>query len=376
MDGKVNFFPVIIFLFAGLIFALVSCHVARSIYWNVTDLNDYKKFPVDTLIKSDHPWKFHEAQDSKKIRNSINNRFPADSVSFNELLQRNNTVAFLIIRNDTIIDERYFNGYSRTSILPSFSIAKSFVSALVGVAIEEGNIKSLDQSIKEFLPELKDSGMIKVTLKNLIEMRSGLDYNEAYLNPFGEVAKFYYGLNLRKYVYQLKTASEPGHSYRYQSANTQLLAMAIENTTGKTLHQYFQEKIWNLLGPEYEASWSFDSYRDHEVKAFCCFNGRITDFAKFGRLFLNQGNWNGKTVIPSSWVSESLTISNNSRDSDSIPYTYGWRVTRSGDFFAKGVGGQYLYICPHHHILILRFGSQYGTIHWVDFMEKICHNQP
>lgn len=374
MAGRKEF---LLFYYISLLFflfLLVSCHVVRSVYWNVTDLNDYKKFPADSLKRPEQPWSFYECQEPIQENFHEAAGCAKDSTSFDNFLQENGTVAFLIIRNDTILSERYYKGYSRASILPSFSIAKSFVSALVGVAIEDGYIQSLDQSIMDFLPELSDPEMKKVTIKNLLEMRSGLNYQEGYLNPFGEVAKFYYGLNLRRYTTNLKTAGEPGLAYQYQSANTQLLAMAIESATGKPLSQYFQEKIWSLLGPEYDASWSIDSKRDHEVKAFCCFNARITDFAKFGRLFLNEGNWNGHQVVQSSWINESLTISNDSRDADGIPYTYGWRVTLSGDFFAKGVGRQYIYACPHRHLLILRFGSKYGNASWVELMEKISHS--
>jgi len=363
MAGR-NCFSFIRFVFfSGILTSLLSCHVVRSVYWNVADLQDYKKFPADTLFHSQTSWVFYDSYGPVR----------SDSLRFDSLLEQNKTVAFLMVKNDTVIYERYFRGFSRTSTLPSFSIAKSFVSALLGIAMEEGYIRSIDQPITDFIPQLSDEGMKKVTLKNLLEMRSGLNFNEGYANPFGIVTKYYYGLNLRKYTLKLKTATEPDSLYQYQSANTQLLAMAIENATGRPLTQYFQEKIWHFIGIENDASWSYDSKKDHEVKAFCCLNASVLDFAKFGRLILNQGLWNGQEIIPSKWVKESFRIQNNSKDSEGYAYTYGWRVTPEGDFYAKGVGGQYLYVCPHHRMLILRFGSKYENMAWPPFFRKLCH---
>ena len=156
-----------------------------------------------------------------------------NSTSLEDFLESNHTKAFLIIRNDTIIYEKYFGGFDHTTIFPGFSITKSFLSAMVGIAIEENYIKSIYQPVTDFLPELKDKKFKKVTIEDLLNMRSGIRFVEGYSNPFGGMAKFYYGRNLRKYTLKLKIESEPGKEYKYQSANSQLLAMVVEKSHRK-----------------------------------------------------------------------------------------------------------------------------------------------
>ncbi|MEI7983558.1 MAG: serine hydrolase, partial [Bacteroidota bacterium] len=220
----------------------------------------------------------------------------------------------------------------------------------------------------------KDAGFRNVTFKDLLEMRSGISFTEGYSNPFGSMAKFYYGLDLKKYTLALKIQDSAGAYYNYQSANTQLLAMALEKATGKSLSRYLEEKIWQPMGAEYPATWSVDSKSDQQIKAFCCINARAIDFAKFGQLFLDRGKTGEMSVIPTSWVSESLTIQTDSRDSEGIPYTYHWRVTEDGDFFAKGILGQYIYVCPEKRIVIVRFGKKSADISWARYFRNLTRD--
>jgi len=370
MYGK-SFFTITLLLFTLSLF-WSSCYFTRSIIYNTPSLDDYKKFPEETIERSANPWSFKERPGDVDPGMPVIIQNGNVICSFDRFLEQRQTVAFLLVRNDTIIYERYFKGYSRTSILPSFSVAKSFISALVDIAIKDGTIKSINQSITDFLPELADPGFQGISLKDLLEMRSGIDFNEDYLNPAGGIAKFYYGRNLRAFCLRLKISDKAGEVYKYQSANAQLLALAIERATGKSIPVYFDEKIWKPLGAQYDATWNLDSPRNKEVKAFCCLNARAVDFAKFGRLYLNSGLWNGDSVVSSNWVRESLTIQNDSRDSEHYPYTYSWRVTAGGDFFAKGVGGQYIYVCPHNNTIIVRFGKKYAHIPWPAVFEKLC----
>ena len=362
-DNRVISRLVFLMLISILIFT-TSCHVVRYVWWNYADIHDSEKFPVIPVSKAAFSKSFIHSDSDIKI--SLPDSFNQTDhiLSFETFLEKNNTVAFLIIRNDSLIYERYFDGFSRESVLPSFSLAKSFVSAMVGIAIEEGKIRSVDQPVTDFIPELADTGFRKVTLKDLLEMRSGIRFNEGYSSPFGEMGKFYYGLNLLRYTLRLKTQIPPGEVYNYQSANTQLLAIVLERTTGMNLPDYFGEKIWKPMGSEYPASWSVDSKRNNEPKAFCCINARAVDFAKFGQLYLHLGIVGNDTVIPQSWINESLKITNESRDSQGYPYTYHWRVTSDGDFFAKGILGQYIYVCPTKKIVIVRFGKKSTSLIW------------
>jgi len=159
-------------------------------------------------------------------------------------------VAFLIVRNDSILFEKYFDNYSPSSQIPSFSVAKSFVSALIGIAVGEKSIQSIDQHVVDYLPELKDNpGFDKIRIRDLLNMRSGIEFSEAYGSPFAPMAKYYYGTNLKKYVSRLKTKSLPDQHYEYQSVNALLLTLILEKATGKPASQYFGrenlETRWN-----------------------------------------------------------------------------------------------------------------------------------
>jgi CubicO group peptidase (beta-lactamase class C family) len=358
-------------LIISLIFILSSCHVARYVWWNYADINDCKKFPADTLSNAPPSFRFYSAHHPLTFTLPAEFRAGCDTCSLDSYLMKEHTVAFLVIRNDTLLYEHYYKGYSREAIFPSFSVTKSYVSALTGIAIDEGYIKSVDQPVTDFIPELKANGFDKVTIKDLLEMRSGIDFSENYVNPFGRIAKFYYGLNLKKYTLDLKVVSEPGTFYNYQSANAQILAMVLERATGKRISDYLDEKIWKPLGMESDGSWNLDSKKHRDVKAFCCINGRAVDFAKFGRLYLNDGKWDNKEVIPAGWVHESLHITNDSKDSQGYPYTYFWRVTDQHDFFAKGLLGQFIYVSPGKNAIIVRIGTKSGDINWPKFIRGI-----
>ncbi|MDP4289812.1 MAG: serine hydrolase [Bacteroidota bacterium] len=334
-------------------------------------MKDYKKFPSQKIDKPSAPFLFKETvrQLDPDIPQGFNKK---NYRTLEQFLEKEKTLSFLIIRNDSVLYQKYFHRYDSASILPSFSVAKSFVSALIGIAISESYIKSVDQPITDFIPELKSKpGFEKITLKHLLNMRSGIDFNEGYSSPFADMAKYYYGLNLKKYILKLKVKSAPDLHYDYQSVNTLLLGIALERATRKTLAAYLEEKIWKPLGMEFPASWSVDSRKNQTIKAFCCINARALDFAKFGRLYLNNGNWNGVQIVPSEWVKQSRSIVNDSRDSQGYPYTYHWRVTEKGCFFAKGILGQYIFVDPSKNIIIVRMGTGNADVNWPHFFEML-----
>jgi CubicO group peptidase (beta-lactamase class C family) len=355
-----------------LVFFTQSCHVFRYVYWNYADVTDYKKFPADTVLPSPHPIVLPVSGKVPDLKLPAEYQASDHESSLNDFLRNQQTLAFLIIRNDTVIYDAYFKGYERTSVIPSFSLAKSFISALTGIAINEGYIKSLQQPVTDFLPELRDPKFRKVTLENLLTMRSGIKFNEGYSNPFGEAAKFYYGLNLKKYTLKLKVKGVPGASYDYQSGNTELMAMVLERATGRRTADYFQEKLWQPMGAAHMATWSLDSKKHREVKAFCCINSAPEDFALFGQLYLHGGNSGQLQVVPSDWIKETLTIRNDSRDSHGYPYTYFWRVLENGDYFAKGILGQFIYVSPSRKTVIVRMGEKAGDLDWPRFFGQIC----
>ncbi len=349
---------------------LSGCHVGRNVFWNTADTKDQERFPAYTIENSPPVFNFIESEELiPSIPDGLDEKGKYEG--FDQFLEDNHTLGFMVIRNDSILYERYFNGAERSSRLTGFSVAKTFVSALTGIAIEEGYIKSVDDPITDYLSGFKHDGFDQVSIKNLLNMRSGIKFSESYYNPFGHAAKFYYGKDLQKYVFKLKVNKTPGTEYYYNSANTLILAMIIEKLTGKKFTEYFSEKIWQPLGMEHTATWSVDSDEHGMVKAFCCLNANAVDFAKFGRLYLNHGNWNGTQVIPREWVDYSMGIHNDSHDLEGYPYTYYWRVLDNGCVFAKGILGQYIYLDPAKDIIILRFGTKRGKIHWSALIEEI-----
>ena len=352
--------PPVVILFC---LSFASCHVVRYIWWNYADVSDYKKFPADTILASRKPQYIPRQILQKPIYSPIKtgNNSPE---TLDQFLTGNKTLAFLILRNDTLIYEKYFKGYNKNSVIPSFSVSKSFISAMIGIALSEGAIHDIQQPVTDYLPEMKDPGFHNVTLENLLTMRSGIKFNEGYSNPFGEAAKFYYGLNLGKYTRKLRVVKKPGASYEYQSGNVQILGMVLEKATGKRLSDYFGEKIWSPMGAANPATWSLDSKKYREAKAFCCINAMPEDFALFGQLYLHHGVANGQEVIPADWVKKTLTIRNDSKDSQGYPYTYLWRVLNNGSFFAKGILGQFIFVCPQKKIVIVRMGEKAGDLDW------------
>ncbi len=350
-----------------------ACHVGRYFYWNFADIRDHRKFPAEPVERGNEVFHFYRTENQPELQLPPTFNPSGKYTGIDEFLQKNKTVVFLVIHRDTIVYERYFDGFDSASVIPSFSVSKAFVSALAGIGIDEGHIQSVHQPVTDFIPELlqSDSAFSKITLEHLLNMRSGIRFNEGYANPFADMAKYYYGRNLNKYITRLKIERPPDEQYNYISVNTLLLGMAIERSTGKKLNRYLSEKIWQPLGMQFDATWSVDSEKHRQIKAFCCINASALDFARFGRLYLNKGKWNGSQIVPEQWVETSTGIHNDSRDTKGYPYTYQWRVKRDGAFFAKGVLGQYIYVDPRNDIIIVRLGKKASEVIWPAFFEEL-----
>lgn len=351
---------------------LTSCKVGRFVVYNFADIKDHEKFPSRPLVSNATKFNFHSTEKGQypKAIKASNKR---DSVTLDMILEENKTVAFLIIKNDTIQYEKYFNGYNQESIIPSFSMAKSITSILIGCAIDEGLITSVDEPITTYIPELKKNGFEKVTVKHLLQMTSALDFSESYFNPFGEAASFYYGTNLKHEVSKLKLKGEPGQQFEYVSGNTQLLGFVLERALKtKPVTQYLQEKLWTSLEMEYDASWSIDHEKQGTEKIFCCINARARDFAKIGRLYLNKGNWNGRQIVSEKWVTESTKVDTTAGSADYYQYQW-WLPSKSGDFNAEGILGQYIYVNPSKNVVIVRMGKNSGNVNWTEFFIALAN---
>ena len=282
-----------------------------------------------------------------------------NSVQATQKLQQTNedlgTVAFLIIKNDSIWHESYAEGYSATSKTNSFSMAKSVTSALLGKAIRDGYIKNLEQPVADFFPQFDK----RLTVGDLSSMASGLNWQEDYYNPFGMTAQSYLDENIRKIILDLKVVEQPGEKFKYLSGNTELLGMVIEKATKKSLSNYLSESFWEPLGMHEDALWQLDSKESGMEKAFCCLASNARDFAKFGRLYAHQGNFRGRQLLDSSFVQKST----EPRFAETPFYGYGFWLSNfmhKKIVVMRGILGQYVISIPEDKVVIVRLGHQRG----------------
>ncbi|MEC8636520.1 MAG: serine hydrolase, partial [Bacteroidota bacterium] len=272
-----------------------------------------------------------------------------------DYLEDRKTVAFLVIKNDSILYEKYYNGFGADSRSNSFSMAKSVVSALMGVAIQEGLIKSLDQKVSDFIPNLKGPYAHQVRVGDLASMASGQKWSEEYYNPFSVTSASYFVKNLDVLMLEQPINEKPGEVFHYKSGTTQLLGMVIKKATGKTLSTYLSEKLWQPMGANQNALWQLDSAENGMEKAFCCLATNARDFARFGKLYKNFGIWNGTQLLDSSFVALSI----KPRFKESPEYGYGfWLDDFQGKkvFMMRGHLGQYVLVVPGEDLIVVRLG--------------------
>lgn len=361
---KCNFRTGMLLIFCAVVFQ--SCQVGRMIVYNFSDIKDYKKFPYRTIETDATKFVFPRAEDPQFPKKFNYN----DSVvvPFDQFLEENKTVAFLIVQNDSIQYERYFDGYSQNSIVPSFSMSKSVISILIGMAIEDGYIASVQDPVTKYVPGMRSEAFDTISIENVLQMTSGVEFNESYWNPFGDAAAFYYGRNLIKKTKKLKVETPPATQFDYTSGNAQILGLVLHNALpkGTTISEYLEDKLWKPLGMKYDATWSIDEKEGIE-KTFCCLNARAIDFAKIGRLYLHEGNWNGTQLVPKSWVETSTKIDTTQASPWYYQYQW-WLPTKDGDFVAQGLHGQYIYVNPAKNMIIVRLGSDEGDVNWMKML--------
>jgi CubicO group peptidase (beta-lactamase class C family) len=272
------------------------------------------------------------------------------------------TSALLIVKSDSILFEEYWNGYSEKSLTNTFSMAKSFTSLAIGKAIEEGHIKSLDQSVGDFIPEFAEGKKSAVKIKHLLQMSSGIDFGESYGDPFGFMAKTYYGDDLYELSVNKPMKYEPGEVWKYQGGNTLLLSFILEKASGKSLSEYFSENFWKPLGAAEDALWSLNEEGGKE-KSYCCFYSNARDFARIGHMMLDSGKWNGKTLIDQEYIKKSISPVNIKDEDGKLIDYYGlhwWMGQYQGHefYYARGIQGQYIVAIPAWDAVVVRLGHK------------------
>lgn len=298
-------------------------------------------------------------------------RLPSDAEA---ILNEFKAHAFIIVRNDSLLHEQYWDGFSDTSHTNSFSVAKTYVSVLLGCALKDGYIKSLDEPVSTYIPEFAEGAKAKITLRHLVTMTSGIDFNESYLDPFAYPAEGYYGSDLLKASCKCEATEEPGKVFRYLSGNTALLGICIARAVKKPLSDYMSGRLWKDLQCERPAFWSLDKKGGYE-KAFCCINSNATDFARIGMLYLNNGKWNGRQVVDSQYVVQSVNPTDCREEDGSQNHTYGynwWLTEYKGHkiFYARGILGQHVICVPDKHMVIVKLSRKRrpksGLYHYPD----------
>ncbi len=340
-----------------------TTYIYKAIVYQQPNIDDLNIFDFREVKNNGakEPWKI----------STNNNRIPLSDSLRNKLIETE-TVAFLVIKNDSICYEEYWDGYSDSSYSNSFSMAKSIVSILVGIAIDEGKIKSVYDPIGAYVPEFSQGELAKVTVKDLLMMASGLNFHESYSTPINQTTDAYYGKNLQKLMFSLKPEKQPGIEFNYKSGDTQILELVLKAATGKTISEYASEKLWSKIGAEHSAKWSVDK-ADGDEKAFCCFYSNARDFARIGKLYMNNGRWNNQQVVSTNWVKTS-TQSNKLKDEHANVtdyYGYQWWVYQDPKlpaFYCRGILGQYIIVIPSKNLLIIRLGKKRG--------EKKINNHP
>lgn len=278
-------------------------------------------------------------------------------------------VSLIVLSNDSIIFEKYFNEHNSQTLSNSFSITKSIVSLLVGCALDDGHIKSLSQPVTDFIPELKHHQGFwdELTLEQLLQMQSGLDFDETYTSLFSPTTKAYYGKDLKKQVMDLKFKEKPGGDFEYLSINTQIIGMILRAAVGKSLADYATEKLWIPIEAEIDAIW----YKDREdgiEKAYCCFSATSRDFARIGMIICDSGAYKGKKIIPYDYFARMISGSSddNSYISDENFYGYHWWLTKYQGLdviYARGILGQYIVTIPEKRLVLVRKGNKRSEVY-------------
>jgi CubicO group peptidase (beta-lactamase class C family) len=349
-------------------------------------ITDHRHFHNAEIAPSTEPWPLPvDAQAAPALPDGPNGEPLAQA------LQRNGTGAFIVLQRGRLVWERYFDGYRRDSLLTSFSVAKSVVALLLGLAIEDGAVRGVDDPVTRYLPELaaRDARFAQVRLRDLLEMRSGIAFQEAYRTPWSDASLFYLTPDLRAAVRGLHIDVPSDARWHYSSGDTQLLGMALERATGESLAHYLQRRLWQPMGAEFPASWSQDSAVGGVTKAFCCLNARALDFARLGQLMLQRGRRDERQVVPAAWIDEVLAVREhpgadaatranlqNPGSPRAAFYTWQWRrvavaapgrplgVEPAADFFAQGLHGQFIYVAPAQQMVIVRLGRDVGEDYW------------
>jgi CubicO group peptidase (beta-lactamase class C family) len=322
----------------------------------------YKKYPSTTVKRSGPVYELPEKH--RKLPETY--VYEGETKKISDWIKRTDTTGLIVIKDGVVVFKNYYDGNEKPTLSISMSVAKSFVSFLIGVALEEGKIADLQDPVDAYAPELKGSGYEGVSLKNVLQMSSGIRFTEDYGDLKSDIVRLVVSFttgSLNEFVANLPNERKPGTFNQYVSADTQILSMVLTGATNKSLTENMQAKLWSHLGAEYNAKWLTDP--DGTELAFGGLNAALRDYARFGLLYLNQGrNFQGKQLVPAGWVKASITPDaphlmpgrDNPGSDWPMGYGYQWWIPENpqGDYAAIGIYGQFIYVHPVHNVVIAK----------------------
>ncbi len=336
-----------------------------------TTVWDHLEYPVRTIEPSPRPITWTEAADTRI------GALP-DGSRLEEAVSHGDTLAFLVVHDGLIVGEWYRGDHGPGEPSMLFSASKSILSLLIGAAIDDGLISSVDASVTDYVPELDGGGFDSVTIEDLLRMDSSMDYVEDD-NPLGVHIRFNYTTDLRSQILDLSVRSEKDSEFRYKSGDNALLGLILERALdGQSLSAYFEERLWHPLGAVSPASWNVDREGGFE-RTWCCLAMTARDLARFGQLVLDDGRWQGERLLPEEWLARSFEAGfTRARwpeffsDSALSNYGYQWWLLEDGSPLAFGKAGQYLFIDPVNRVVIVRLGEGQGDVSWAGLMEDLA----
>ena len=371
---------------------LSSCSVLRGLRTdgkNGPGMYSYEGRELDTIARGPKTFRFAESDkyaawlDTLHFYTEGSIKEPMTLVESIEKTQGSQGV--LIIQNDTIVFERYWGSLTADRLATVFSVSKSVTSLLCGIAVDEGYIKSIDDPVTDYIPELKkkDPHWQRLTVRHLLDMRSGLDFDDTYymhlkdLDRVIAIARLNYSHNVMKQVKHLKFRCEPGTEHFYESMTSQILGIVIERATGQPYAEYLSDKVWKPLQMEQSAVVNIDSRKHRVAQSFGGISMTARDLAKIGRLYMNGGVWNGKRIVSQDWIRQSTAY-----DTTNGGYHFNWYNTsyygadkpEHPGFYALGIKMQVLYVNPDLNLIMVRVGmNNSGKVFHPELFETLSN---
>jgi CubicO group peptidase (beta-lactamase class C family) len=375
-------------LAAVFLAALVaSPYLRRWTLLNNVDVHDYDKLPGRTVKKSPRPFQFPSDSGGDWVKSrgiSYKGRASADEADLGRYLEDHGTTAFIVIHRGRLLDERYFNGFRRDSLFKSFSVTKSVLSALIGAAIADGLIGSIDDPVTRYIPEMSHPRFARVTLRHCLDNTAGIKYERGVM-PWKSQPRMYYTTDVRAFVQGVEVDVEPTTRFSNDDVSPLILGWALERALARhasirTVSGYLEERIWQPIGAEYDALWNLDRQQGGLEKTESGLSARAIDLAKFAVLYLQAGRWGNTQVVPAEWVAESTAVEPGLRApnvwSSGFHRRLWWgrcmRDQEPPDFYANGHFGQRLYASPRHKLVLVRMGESNSGIDWADFLGSIA----